>query len=64
MCSAPDPPKPEKVPVHQAMILPDAGDPAVRASLRGNRKLARSAMMFSNSSGALGTPMTAAIGAA
>ena len=64
MCSAPDPPKPDKVPVHQAMILPDAGDPAVRASLRGQKRLARSAMMFTGTTGAHGAPLTATLGGA
>ncbi len=59
MCSAPKAPKVEKVPVHQAMVLPDGGDPMVRASLRGQRKLNRSAMIFSNSAGTLGAPPAA-----
>lgn len=63
MCSAPSPPKPEKVPVHQMMVLPDNGDPAVRASLRGQKRLARSSMMFSSAAG-LGTPPVATLGGA
>ncbi len=61
MCApkAPKMPKVEKVPIHQAMVLPDGGDPAVRAGLRGQRRLSRSAMIFSSSTGALGAPSLA-----
>jgi hypothetical protein len=59
MCSAPKAPKVEKIPIHQAMVLPDGGDPAVRAGMRGQRKLNRSAMIFSNSAGTLGSPPVA-----
>lgn len=59
MCSAPKAPKPEKIPVHQAMVMPDGGDPTVRGAIRGSRRLTRSAMMFSSSAGTLGSPTVA-----
>ena len=59
MCSAPKAPQVEKIPIHQAMVLPDGGDPAVRQGLRGQRRLTRSAMIFSNSAGVLGAPPVA-----
>jgi hypothetical protein len=59
MCSAPKAPKVEKIPVHQAMVMPDGGDPTVRGAIRGQRRLMRSAMMFSGSGGTLGAPAVA-----
>ena len=59
MCSAPKAPQVEQIPIHQAMVLPDGGDPAVRMGMRGQRKLNRSAMIFSNAAGALGAPSVA-----
>lgn len=61
MCSAPKAPKVEKVPVHQAMVMPDGGDPTVRGAIRGQRRLVRSAMMFSGAGmgGTLGSPPVA-----
>lgn len=59
MCSAPKAPKVEKVPVHQAMVMPDGGDPTVRGAIRGSRRLMRSAMMFSSAGGTLGAPTVA-----
>ena len=59
MCSAPKAPKVEKVPVHQAMVMPDGGDPTVRSAIRGQRRLMRSAMMFSGAGGTLGAPAVA-----
>lgn len=57
MCSAPKAPKVEKVPVHQGMVMPDGGDPTVRSAIRGQRRLMRSAMMFSTGAGgSLGAP--------
>jgi hypothetical protein len=59
MCSAPKAPKVEKIPVHQAMVMPDGGDPTVRGAIRGQRRLMRSAMMFSGTGGTLGAPVVA-----
>jgi hypothetical protein len=59
MCSAPKPPKVEQVPVHQIAVMPDGGDPTIRSAIRGQRRLARSAMMFSGSGGTLGAPPVA-----
>lgn len=58
MCSPPKikTPKVEKVPVRQPVLLPDNGDPAVRAALKGQRRLTSSAMIFSNAGGSLGAP--------
>lgn len=62
MC-APKPPKVEKLPVRAAAILPDGGDPTVRANARSNRRLTTSAMIFSKG-GKLGAPsVTGPIGA-
>ena len=67
MCApkAPKAPEVQKIPVHQMMVLPDGGDPMVRQNLRGQRKLARSAMMFATAAGGgpLGAPPTTALGA-
>lgn len=57
MCSAPDPGKPDPIPVRQAMVLPDSGDPTVRQSIMGRRKLARSLMMFSTRNGGVNMPI-------
>lgn len=56
MCSAPKVPKVEKIPVRQPIMLPDGGDPGVRAALRGQRRLTTSAMIFANRGGSLGAP--------
>lgn len=57
MCmSAPKTPKVEKIPIHQAVLLPDNGDPTVRAGLKGQRRLTTSAMIFANRGGTLGAP--------
>lgn len=55
MCSAPKPPKVEKIPIRAAAILPDNGDPTVRTANR-RRRLTSSAMIFSNKGGTLGMP--------
>lgn len=63
MCAPkPKTPKVEKVPVHQGMVMPDGGDPTVRGAIRGQRRLMRSAMMFSGSGGTLGMPSIASPG--
>lgn len=49
-------------PQRMAAVLPDGGDPLVRQSLRGARGLARSAMIFTNQTGALGLPSVATLG--
>lgn len=57
MCvGTPKTPKVEKIPVRQPMLLPDNGDPTVRSSLKGQRRLTTSAMIFSNRGGTLGAP--------
>lgn len=55
MCK-PKTPKVEKVPVFQSAVMPDGGDPTIRSALRGQRRLMRSAMMFSTGgAGTLGS---------
>jgi hypothetical protein len=58
MCSAPKvkTPKVQDIPLRQAVLLPDNGDPAVRAGLKGQRRLTTSAMIFANRGGSLGAP--------
>jgi len=62
MC-APSPPKTpavEKIPDRQPLLLPDGGDPLVRAGLRSTSgRLRSSAMIFANRTGALGAPSVA-----
>lgn len=58
MCSAPKTPKVQDIPMRQPLLLPDNGDPAVRASLKGQRRLGTSAMIFAGRGGSLGSPST------
>lgn len=46
-------------PNRMAAVLPDGGDPVVRASLKNARKLAQSSMIFTNAAGTLGMPSVA-----
>jgi hypothetical protein len=63
MC-APSTPKVQQVPIRQPVLLPDNGDPSVRAGLTGQRRLTTSAMIFSNKGGTLGMPaVTGPLGA-
>jgi hypothetical protein len=51
----------EPIPDRQPLLLPDGGDPSVRAGLgSGNGKLRTSAMIFANRSGTLNAPSIAA----
>jgi hypothetical protein len=60
MCApSPKTPKVEKIPDRQPLLMPDGGDPLVRASMRGSGKLRTSAMIFANRSGSLGAPSVA-----
>ena len=56
MCSAPKPAKVPDIPIRQPVLIPDNGDPTVRAALKGQRRLTTSAMIFSGSQGTLGAP--------
>ena len=59
MCAGkPKAPKVPKVPDRMASVLPDGGDPAMRAMNRNRRRLMPSAMIFTNQ-GTLGAPSTA-----
>jgi hypothetical protein len=60
MCSAPDAPDVQKIPMRAAAVLPDNGDPAVRNSLRRRTGLSTSAMILANRSGNIGAPATSA----
>lgn len=55
MCSAPKPPKVEKIPIRAAALLPDNGDPSARNAQRNRQRLTTSAMIFTNQ-GTLGAP--------
>lgn len=57
MCSIPKPKAPTmpEIPQRQPVLMPDGGDPLVRAGLRGQRRLTTSAMIFSKG-GSLGSP--------
>ncbi len=60
MCvSKPKAPKVEPIPDRRASVLPDGGDPSVRAMNRNRRRLTPSSMIFSNQ-GTLGAPSIAA----
>lgn len=68
MC-APGPPKMTAAagtvpPTRMSAVLPDGGDPTVRASLKNMARLSRSAMILTNQSGGLGSPMVATLGGA
>ena len=52
--------KVQDIPDRQPLLMPDGGDPLVRAALRGSGKLRTSAMIFANRSGAIGAPSVAA----
>lgn len=59
MCvGKPKVPKVPDIPDRRAAILPDAGDPSVRAGARNKRKISPSMMIFTNQ-GTLGAPSTA-----
>ena len=60
MCiGKPKVPKVEPIPDRRASVLPDQGDPSVRAAMRNRRKMMPSAMIFTNQ-GTLGVPSTTA----
>lgn len=62
MCvSKPKVPKVPDVPDRRAAILPDAGNPAVRATSRNKMRSMASAMIFTKQ-GTLGVPNTATPG--
>jgi hypothetical protein len=57
MCiGKPKVPKVEPIPDRRASVLPDSGDPSIRAMARGRRRMMPSAMIFSNQS-TLGSPI-------
>ena len=58
MCiSKPKAPTVTPVPDRMASVLPDGGDPAVRATARNRNRMMTSSMIFSNQ-GTLGAPST------
>lgn len=62
MCvSKPKAPKVQPIPDRMAAVLPDRGDPGVRAANRRRRRLSPAAMIFSKW-GILGAPKTGAPG--
>lgn len=57
MCIAkPKVPKVTPIPDRRASVLPDGGDPAMRANDRSKRRLTSAAAIYSNQT-TLGTPM-------
>lgn len=56
MCT-PKPPKIEKVPVRAANVLPNGGDPSVRAADRGRRRVGFSSSTIAGAA-TLGAPVT------
>lgn len=59
MCvSKPKAPKVEPIPDRRASVLPDGGDPAMRALNRNRRRLMPSSMIFTKQ-GTLGAPSVA-----
>lgn len=60
MC-APSVPKVEKTPVRSTPLLPNNGDPTIRATDRQKRTLNPGAMIFANKGGTLGAPSTTSV---
>ena len=59
MCaSKPKAPDVPEIPDRRASVLPDGGDPAIRAMNRNRRRLMPSSMIFTNQ-GTLGAPSLA-----
>lgn len=60
MCvSAPKIPDPAPIPDRRASVLPNGGDPAIRAMDRSKRRLTSAAAIFTNQA-TLGAPTTTA----
>lgn len=60
MCvGKPKVPKVEPIPDRRAGVVPDQGDPGVRAAFRNRRRMMPSAMIFTNQ-GTLGMPSVTA----
>jgi hypothetical protein len=55
--SKPKAPKVEPIPDRRASVLPDGGNPALRAADRSKRRLTSAAAIFTNQA-TLGAPMT------
>jgi hypothetical protein len=51
MCSTPDVPKVQDIPIRQMVLMPDGGDPSVIASKRRASRLGPSAMIFAGRQG-------------